>query len=40
MYIYIYGAKSLQFCLTLFDLRDYSPPGSSVHRTFQPRILE
>ena len=34
------SAKSLQFCLTLCRLRDCSPPGSSVHGTFQPRILE
>ena len=40
IHTHIYGAKSLQLCLTLFDPRDYSPPGSSVHGTFQPRILE
>ena len=32
--------KSLQSCLTLHDLMDYSPPGSSVHRILQARILE
>ena len=34
------GAKSLQSCLTLWDTRDNSPPGSSVHGIFQARILE
>ena len=29
-----------QSCLTLFDPMDYSTPGSSVHGTFQARILE
>ena len=33
-------AKSLQLCPTLCDLMDYSPPGSSVHRILQARILE
>ena len=33
-------AKSLQPCLTLHDLMDCSPPGSSVHGIFQARILE
>ena len=28
-----------QFCLTLCDPMDCSPPGSSVHRIFQARIL-
>ena len=27
-------------CLTLRDSEDYSPPGSSVHRLAQARILE
>ena len=27
-------------CVTLCDLMDYSPPGSSVHRISQARILE
>ena len=27
-------------CLTLYDPMDYSPPGSSVHRISQSRILE
>ena len=34
------AAKSLQSCLTLSDLIDYSPPGSSVHGIFQARVLE
>ena len=33
-------AKSLQSCLTLSDPMDGSPPGSSVHRILQVRILE
>ena len=30
----------IQYCLTLCDLKDHSPPGSSVHGIFQARILE
>ena len=33
-------AKLLQLCPTLCDLMDPSPPGSSVHRILQARILE
>ena len=33
-------AKSLQLCLTLGDIMDCSPPGSSVHGILQARILE
>ena len=33
-------AKSHQLCLTLCDLMDHGPPGSSVHRILQARILE
>ena len=33
-------AKSLQACLTLCSPMGYSPPGSSVHRILQTRILE
>ena len=33
-------AKSLQSCSTLCDSTDSSPPGSSVHRILQARILE
>ena len=29
-----------QSCLTLWNLMDCNPPGSSVHRIFQARILE
>ena len=29
-----------QSCLTLYDPMDCSPPGSSVHRILQARILE
>ena len=29
-----------QSCSTLSDPMDYSPPGSSVHETFQARVLE
>ena len=34
------AAKLLQSCLTLCDTMDSSPPGSSVHRILQARILE
>ena len=34
------SAKSLQSCLTLCDLIDSSPLGSSVHRILQARILD
>ena len=34
------AAKSLQSCLTLCNPIDGSPPGSSVHRILQARILE
>ena len=34
------AAKLLQSCPTLCDPIDSSPPGSSVHGVFQPRILE
>ena len=33
-------AKPLQLWLTLCDLMDYSPPGSSVHGILQARTLE
>ena len=33
-------AKLLQLCLTLCNPMDCSPPGSSVHRILQARILE
>ena len=34
------AAKLLQSCPTLSDPMDSSPPGSSVHRILQARILE
>ena len=34
------AAKSLQSCPTLSDPMDCSPPGSSIHRSFQARVLE
>ena len=34
------SAKSLQSCPTLCDSLDCNPPGSSVHRILQARILE
>ena len=34
------AAKALQSCLTLCDPIDGSPPGSSIHGTFQARVLE
>ena len=34
------AAKSLQSCPTLSNPMDCSPPGSSVHGTFQARVLE
>ena len=36
----ICACSVLQSCLTLCDLIDCSPPGSSVHVIFQVRILE
>ena len=36
---YIYFVLT-QWCLTLSDHMDYSPPGSTVHRISQARILE
>ena len=33
-------AKLLQWCPTLCDPVDHSPPGFSVHRIFQARVLE
>ena len=29
-----------QWCPTLSDPMDYSPPGSSIHGIFQARVLE
>ena len=36
----MHEAQSLQSCLTLYDTMDHSPPGSTVHRILQARILE
>ena len=33
-------AKSPQLCLTLCDPTDCSPPGSSIHRNLQARLLQ
>ena len=33
-------AKSIQWCLTLWDLKDPSLPGSSVHDILQARVLQ
>ena len=38
--LYLLKVKVPQSCLTLYDLMDCSPPGSSVHGSFQARILE
>ena len=34
------AAKSLQWCLTLCNPIDGSPPGSSIHRVLQAKTLE
>ena len=34
------GDLFIKSCLTLCDLMNYSPPGSSVHGILQARILE
>ena len=34
------AAKLLQLCPTLCDPTEGSPPGSSVHGSFQARVLE
>ena len=33
-------SEVIQSCPTLSDPMDYSPPGSSIHGTFQARVLE
>ena len=38
--LYICVCVNAQLCPTLCDLMDGSPPGSSVHRIFQARLLE
>ena len=37
---FFFFAKSLQSCPILGDPIDGSPPGSSIHRIFQARVLE
>ena len=37
---FMHAYSVAQSCLTLWDPRDCSPPGSSVHGIFQARILE
>ena len=39
MYIHSLTLKVTQMCLTLWDLMNYSPPGSSVHGISQAKIL-
>ena len=39
-YMHAIHAKSVQSCPTLCDPTDSSPPGSSVHRILEARILE
>ena len=36
----MYACSFTQSCLTFCDPKDHGPPGSSVHGTFQARILE
>ena len=43
IYVYIYEVKNVlvaQSCRTLYNLMDFSLPGSSVHGISQARILE
>ena len=40
IYIMHLHARLLQLCLTLCDPVDHRPPGSSVHRILQARIVE
>ena len=46
MYIYVYKYTHMcvcsitQSCLTLYDPKDCSPPGSSAHGILQARMLE
>ena len=44
VYVYMYEVKSVwlvaQSYRTLYNLMDFSPPGSSVHGISQARILE
>ena len=38
--IWYFKSEVVQLCLTLRDLMDCSPPGSSIHGIFQARVLE
>ena len=38
--LYNIGVSVTQSCLTVYDLVDCSPPGSSVDKIFQARIQE
>ena len=40
LYIALGESEVAQSCPTLSDPMDYSPPGSSIHGTFQARVLE
>ena len=40
LFITAWSAKSIHLCSTLCDPKDCSPPGSSVHKILQARILE
>ena len=40
MYIYIYAAKSLQSCLSLYDPIDVSLPGSTIPGILQATTLD
>ena len=39
-HIHMLKLKATQSCLTLFDLMDYSWPGSSIHGILQERVLQ
>ena len=39
-FVFMYVSLLLQWCSTLCDAMDWSPPGSSVHGILQTRILE
>ena len=39
-HVFMYACLVAQLCLTLCDPMDCDLPGSSVHGTFQARILE
>ena len=39
-FLYVGHVTVTQWCLTLCNSMDYSPPGSSVYGTLQARVLE